>query len=98
MKNDNILEIGIDEKERLFIKPEKEKFTLIYRTGSGVHWDNSGKFLYSPKPNEWTYLQWFTWIVKIIEDCNCRLLLTDKTVWTNINEELKKLMMDDKKI
>tara|TARA_R110002033_G_scaffold68520_1_gene119736 strand:+ start:376 stop:534 length:159 start_codon:yes stop_codon:yes gene_type:complete len=52
MTIDKILEIGIDDKERLFIKPEKERFTLIYRTATDVHWDNKGLFLYSPKPRE----------------------------------------------
>lgn len=48
MTIDKILEIGIDDKERLFIKPDKERFTLIYRTATEVHWDNNGLFLYSP--------------------------------------------------
>jgi len=52
MTIDKILEIGIDHKERLFIKPGKERFTLIYRTASEVHWDSNGLFLYSPKPRE----------------------------------------------
>jgi hypothetical protein len=33
---DKILEIGIDEKERLFIKPQVEQFEFIYRDASGV--------------------------------------------------------------
>lgn len=41
MTINKILEIGIDEKERLFIKPDKERFILIYRT-TEVHWDNIG--------------------------------------------------------
>lgn len=35
---DRILSIEIDEKGRLHIKPEKSKFTLIYRTATEVHW------------------------------------------------------------
>lgn len=56
MTTDKILEIGIDDKERLFIKPNKERFTLIYRTATDVHWDNNGPFLYSPKPRKWKNL------------------------------------------
>lgn len=52
MTIDKILEIGIDNKERLFIKPDKERFSLIYRTATEVHWDNNGLFLYSPKPKD----------------------------------------------
>ena len=59
MEIDNIIEIGIDNSERLYIKPENEKFTQIYRTATEVHWDNDGCYLYSPKPKDWTYLQWY---------------------------------------
>ncbi|MFM7895444.1 MAG: hypothetical protein ACKO8L_05815, partial [Flavobacterium sp.] len=59
MRFDEIIEIGIDELERLYIKPKKEKFTLIYRTATEVHWDNEKHFLYSPKPKDWTYLDWY---------------------------------------
>ncbi|WP_431311605.1 hypothetical protein [Pedobacter albus] len=56
MQVENILEIGIDKLERLYIKPEKLSFVLIYRSATEVHWDSNGHFLYSPKPREWTYL------------------------------------------
>ena len=91
MKTDSIIKIGIDDKERLYIKPEKEKFTLIYRTATEVHWDNIDHFLYSPKPREWDYLHWYRHIVGVVEsECFCKLLLTEKTVWVNIPEELVK--------
>ena len=90
MKKDNILEIGIDDKERLLIKPEKERFTIIYRTATEVHWDNNGFFLYSPKPRDWTYFDWYKHITNVTEiECNCKLILTDKTRWINIPNELK---------
>ena len=89
MKIDNIIEIGIDNMERLYIKPEQTKFTLIYRTATEVHWDNKSLFLYSPKPKDWTYLQWYKHIINVAEDCNCKLIITEKTKWKNIPEELK---------
>jgi hypothetical protein len=58
MTTDNIFEIGIDNRERLFIKPEKARFTLVYRTATEIHWDNNGHFLYSPRPRVWTYFDW----------------------------------------
>lgn len=92
---DNILEIGIDSLERLFIKPEREKFSLIYRTATEVHWDERENFLYSPKPREWTYFDWYRQIVSVVEiEFNCRLLLTGITHWTNIPNELKKQICD----
>lgn len=36
MATGKIIEIGIDDKEQLFIKPDKERFTLIYRTATDV--------------------------------------------------------------
>jgi hypothetical protein len=87
---DNIIEIGIDSLERLYIKPEKEKFTLIYRTATEVHWDDKENFLYSPKPKDWTYFDWYKQIVGVVEiECNCKLLLTDKTQWSNIPNEVR---------
>ena len=87
---DNISEIGIDSQERLYIKPEKEKFTLIYRTATEVHWDDKGNFLFSPKPKEWTYFDWYRQIIGVVEtECNCKLLLTDKTIWVNVPNDLK---------
>lgn len=35
MRTDKIIEIEIDESERLLIKPETEKFTMIYRSALG---------------------------------------------------------------
>ena len=46
MTIDEILEIGIDGKERLYLRPHKKRFTLIYRTVTEVHWDNHGLFLF----------------------------------------------------
>ena len=89
METDNIIEIGIDNLERLYIKPEKVKFTLIYRTATEVHWDNENHFLYSPKPKNWTYLDWYKQIIIVAEDCNCKLIITEKTKWKNISEKLK---------
>lgn len=90
MTTDSILEIGIDDKERLYIKPEKQRFTLIYRTATEVHWDDKGHFLYSPKPRDWTYLEWFRHITSVTEtECNCKLIITEQTIWTNIPDELK---------
>ena len=67
MRTDNIIEVGIDRLERLYIKPKEERFTLIYRTATEVHWDNKDYFLYSPKPKDWSYLDWYKHIIKVIE-------------------------------
>ncbi len=88
---DEIKEVGIDNKERLFIKPKRERFTLVYRTATEVHWDENELFLYSPKPRDWSYFDWYKQIIDVIDkECNCMLILTSRTIWTNIPDELKK--------
>jgi hypothetical protein len=89
---DEIREIGIDDQKRLTIKPQKARFPLVYRTATEVHWDDKGLFLYSPKPQQWSYLEWFNHILNVAEnECNCRLFLTERTLWSNIPKELKRL-------
>ncbi len=98
MRKDEIAEIGIDKSERLYIKPRTEKFTMIYRSASEIHWDNEGLFLSSPKPREWTYLDWFKHIVSLIKsDCDCNLILTGKTIWTNIDKVLRENIESENK-
>ena len=90
MTTDKIIEIGIDSLDRLYIMPETKRFALIYRTATEVHWDNNQFFLYSPKPREWSYFDWFRHIISVVEsECNCKLILTDKTNWVNIPEQLR---------
>ena len=87
---DNISEVGIDDKQRLYVRPEKQTFEFIYRAAAEVGWDSKENFLFSPKPKEWTYFDWYKQIVGVVEtECNCKLLLTDKTHWSNISDELK---------
>ena len=90
MTTDKILEIGIDDKERLFVKPKTENFEFIYRDASGVNWDINGQFLYSPKPTEMTYFDWFRQIILATKgEYGCELKITSETNWTNIPNELK---------
>lgn len=97
-RQDEIIEVGIEENERLFIKPKTERFSLIYRTSTEVHWNEKGLFLYSPKPSEWSYYDWYRHITNVAEkECNCKLMLTPRTTWTNIPDNLKKQIITNKK-
>jgi hypothetical protein len=89
VKTDNIKEIGIDASGRLCIFPEKENFSMIWRAASEVHWDNNNSFLYSPKPREWSYYDWFKHIIATVKDAGCDLILTNDTLWINIPDLLK---------
>ncbi|MDA3945516.1 MAG: hypothetical protein PF439_02405 [Helicobacteraceae bacterium] len=89
MEKDEILQIGIDENKRLFIIPKTKSFPYIYRETMEVHWNSEGKFLYSPKPREWSYIEWYTQILKAVKEQSCILTITENTQLVNIPEELK---------
>lgn len=95
---DEIIEVGIDKNGRFFIRPKRERFSLIYRTATEVHWDEKELFLYSPKPREWIYFDWYKHIIEVAEkECNIKLILTHRTIWTNIDNDLKKQIIENKK-
>jgi len=95
MKSNNIIKVEIDSLDRLCIYPEKEKFTLIWRSATEIHWDDKGLFLYSPKPRKWSYLDWYRQITSIIRtEYNCQLLITEGTIWTNICNNLQKQILE----
>lgn len=97
-RQDEVIEVGIDKNERLFIRPKNERFNLIYRTATEVHWDEKELFLYSPKPREWSYFEWYRHIIDVADkECNCKLFLTHRTTWTNIEYELKKQIIENRK-
>ena len=89
MQKDQIKEIGIDDKGRLYVKPRLMKFPYIYREAMDVHWDEEGKHLFSPKPREWRYLDWFKQIISAAKEQSCTLVITEDTIWVNIQNSLK---------
>jgi hypothetical protein len=96
MNTDNIKEIKIDDLERLCIFPEKERFLYVWRTATEVHWDEKQSCLYSPKPREWSYFEWYKHIINVAKkECYCDLLLTKDTLWTDIPTLLKEQILTD---
>ncbi len=94
MSSDAIKEIKIDDSGRLCIFPEQKKFTMIYRTATEVHWDNQGMFLYSPKPRERSYFDWYNHIMDVVKnECYCELSLTKETEFTNIPVSLQQQIL-----
>ena len=90
MAQDLIAEIGIDDEQRLWVRPLKESFDQIFRSGMEVHWDNDRKRLFSPKPRQWSYLRWFAQIVSAAaNEYGVSLKLTPATVWRNVPNDLK---------
>jgi DNA-binding transcriptional regulator/RsmH inhibitor MraZ len=86
MNIDSISEVAIDSQGRLLIYPQSHTYPMIYREAVEVHWDQKGRFLYSPKPREWSYLDWFKHIITTVGD----LALSPNTRWTDIPDELRR--------
>jgi hypothetical protein len=90
MATDDIAEIRIDATERLCVVPESNSYQYIYRAAMEVQWDNKGQYLYSPKPREWSYAQWFQQIIAAVkQEYGCTLVITPGTRWQNIDDSLK---------
>lgn len=90
MSVDSISEISIDDEERLRVYPRSTTYDHIYRSATEVRWDTQEKYLYSPKPREWSYLDWYAQIVKAVKsEYGNILIIDDKTQWKRISEETK---------
>jgi DNA-binding transcriptional regulator/RsmH inhibitor MraZ len=90
MPPDIITKIEIDNQGRLLVYPGHNRYTMIYREAAEVNWDNEGRYLYSPPPREWSYLDWYNHIVKVAGD----LVLTPDTEWVIISEELREQLLE----
>lgn len=90
MAQENIAEVGIDEVGRLYVRPTSTSFDYIYRAAMEVKWDAANRRLSSPKPREWTYLDWFKQIVAAAADeYGTALRVTPDTGWTDVPAELQ---------
>jgi hypothetical protein len=91
MKKDDIAEIQIDATGRLCVVPQSNSFPHVFRAGMEVHWDDRGKYLYSPQPREWSYTRWFQQIIAAVKgEYGCTLVITPATQWQNIDDSLKR--------
>ena len=93
MKQDAIIEIGIDGEERLYIKPSSIRFPYMYREALEVQWNSKGLILYGSKPRKWSYLDWYNQIIRAAREQSCELTLNESTSWFNISDELKSQIM-----
>lgn len=95
MTEDSIAEVGIDDEGRLYVRPFEASFDLVYRAAMEVSWEGAKRWLLSPKPREWSYLDWFKQITEAAADeYGIRLRLTPATVWTNVPLPLRSEIED----
>jgi hypothetical protein len=90
MPSAKISAVCIDADGRLCVTPKGKTFPFVYRAGMEVQWSEDGSFLYSPRPREWTYVQWFRQIVDAVRgEYRYELRLSKHTQWINIGAELR---------
>lgn len=90
MRTQAIAEVGVDDKQRVFVRPSSGDFEHIYRAGMEIYWDRATGRLSHPAPKEWSPLQWFQQIVAVIAgEYGVRLELTDTTIWSNVAPEVR---------
>ena len=87
IKSDAISRVEIDAEKRLRVYPASTEFLYIYREAMEVHWDQEGRFLYSPPPRKWTYADWFAHILKAALEQSVALHLRADTEWVNVEVE-----------
>ncbi len=92
MQSDVIEAVGIDEGGCLWVKPVAATFPQIWREAMEVHWDPKRGCLYSPKPREWTYLDWFNQIRAAAREQGVDLELSAYTTWSGVDPELRQAM------
>jgi hypothetical protein len=81
--------VGIDEEERLYLKPATETFPMIYREAMEVHWNSEHKYLFGAKPRKWGYIEWYQQIIKAVAEQGCKLVLSPNVSWVNVPSELQ---------
>lgn len=90
MDQDSIAEVGIDELGRLYVRPMSTSFDYVYRARMDVNWDAATCRLLSPKPRQWTYLDWFKQIIAAAAgEYRTALRLTPDTRWTDVPADLR---------
>ncbi len=92
MNIDEITEVGIAEDGSLYVTPASARFPLIYREAMEVGWDVSARRLTTPKPREWSYVDWFRQIIRAARAQGVDLQLTRATKWTNVPCVLRREM------
>ena len=92
MEIDEISEIGIDDKGRLYVAPQTKTFPYINREGMEVHWDENARFLFAPPPPRVQRgpVWWFQRILAAAREQACELRFTERTKWHNMPSETKK--------
>ncbi len=95
-----ILEVGIDKKGRLFIRPvvtslkNKESFEFVYRAAMAIYWDKKEEYFHAStaEDEDMPYRKWFEQIVDAVKsELGFSLELSKATIWTGISIQFNKV-------
>jgi hypothetical protein len=91
LKTETIVEVGMDDERRVFVRPAVGDFEQVYRAAMEVYWDRSTSRLSHPRPpKDWTPAQWFQQIVAAVADeYGVHLKLTNGTIWVGVPPEVR---------
>jgi hypothetical protein len=90
MRSDEIEAMGIDDNGSLWIKPATCAFPFIYRAAMGVDWDDGRRCLYTPKPRERSYFDWFRAITEAARrEYGTELKIVPTTSWSNVEASVR---------
>ena len=71
-------------------------FQFIYRTATGVVWNETNQSFMSPVPKDWTVFDWYKNIVgSVISEMGVLLKVTPKTQWHNVPNNLMQQIESD---
>ncbi len=89
MKKVAIDKIWIDEHCRLCVFPADLTISLgqVFRSATGVRWDEELRAVCSPAPRTWTYADWFAQIVlDARSEYGIELFIHESTRWSNVQD------------
>jgi hypothetical protein len=90
MVEEKITEVGIDQDRKLYVCPEKQDFSFIYRAAMEIAWDPSRRALLSPRLGEEPSLALFNRILAAAADeYGVRLKIGAETVWSNVPQSMR---------
>ena len=91
MREVAIAEVGLDDDQRVFVRPVEGDFEHVYRAGMEVCWDKASRHLsHSQPPRDWTPVRWFQQIVTAVAgEYRVLLKLNAHSTWTAVPTEVR---------
>ena len=69
-------------------------FQSIYRAASGVAWNEATNSFVTPKPKEWSYIDWYENLVaSVVSEMGINLKIAPNTEWINVPNNVQKKIL-----